>query len=177
MHFLFVSRRNVHARYYKKLISQLNVSASIHIFGKPMLGALKYIPQALNTSFDDIIATQIKRKQAKNSMWNSHIFTMLYAFFLNIIECCRYAKYLALFEQQKATHLVIWNGNKLPNVTVVKAAKRLGINVFYYENGLLPNTSCLDPKGVNFASSVKREREFYENFELSAKQFKHNKNF
>ncbi|TGE84510.1 capsular biosynthesis protein [Pseudoalteromonas sp. KS88] len=166
MHFLFVSRRNVHARYYKKLISQLNISASIHIFGKPMLGALKYIPQALNTSFDDIIATQIKRKQAKNSMWNSHIFTMLYAFFLNIIECCRYAKYLALFEQQKPTHLVIWNGNKLPNVTVVKAAKRLGINVFYYENGLLPNTSCLDPKGVNFASSVKREREFYENFEL-----------
>jgi capsular polysaccharide export protein len=166
MHFLFVSRRNVHARYYKKLISQLNISANIHLFGKPMLSALKYLPQALNTSFDDIIATQIKRKQAKNNMWKNHLLNMGYTFLLNIIECCRYAKYLALFDQQKPTHLVIWNGNKLPNVTVVKAAKRLGINVLYYENGLLPNTSCLDPQGVNFASSIKREREFYLNFEL-----------
>lgn len=166
MHFLFVSRRNVHARYYKKLISQLNISANIHLFGKPMLSALKYLPQALNTSFDDIIATQIKRKQAKNNMWKNHLLNMGYTFLLNIIECCRYAKYLALFDQQKPTHLVIWNGNKLPNVTVVKAAKRLGINVLYYENGLLPNSSCLDPQGVNFASSIKREREFYLNFEL-----------
>ena len=167
MHFLFVSRRNVHARYYKKLITQLNLSASLHIFGKPILRALKYLPEAFKASFDDIIATQIKRKQAKHAIWHSYLLILPYYLLLNFVERCRYAKYLALLTREKPTHLVIWNGHKLPNITVVKAAKKLEINVFYYENGLLPNTSCLDPKGVNFASAIKRDRNFYLNFESS----------
>ncbi|MGS0536670.1 capsular polysaccharide export protein, LipB/KpsS family [Pseudoalteromonas sp. SaAl2] len=166
MHFLFVSRRNVHARYYKKLIAQLNLNASLYIYGKPILSALKNLPEAFNTSFDDIVATQVKRKRAKNSIWQNPLLTKVYSVLLNMIECCRYAKYLSLFEERKPTHLVIWNGNKLPNITVVKAAKRLGIKVFYFENGLLPNTSCLDPKGVNFASSMSYQRDFYLNFKL-----------
>ncbi len=167
MRFLFVSRRNVHARYYKKLITQLNLDASLYIYGKPMLSALKYLPEAFNTSFDDIVATQLKRKQAKSRVWQSKLVGQAYSVLLNMVECCRYAKYLSLFEQRKPTHLVIWNGNKLPNITVVKAAKKLGITVFYYENGLLPNTSCLDPKGINFASSLSRDRDFYLNYQLA----------
>lgn len=166
MHFLFVSRRNVHARYYKKLIAQLNLNANLYIYGKPTLSALKYLPEALNTSFDDIVAKQVKRKRAKNNIWQNSLLTKTYSILLNMVECCRYAKYLSLFQERNPTHLVIWNGNKLPNITVVKAAKRLGIKVFFYENGLLPNTSCLDPKGVNYASSVSSQRDFYSNFKL-----------
>ncbi|CAM4005190.1 MULTISPECIES: capsular polysaccharide export protein, LipB/KpsS family [Pseudoalteromonas] len=161
MHFLFVSRRNIHARYYKKLIAQLDLHASLHIFGKPMLSALTYLPDAFKVSFDSVIATQLKRKQAKHAIWHNYLLILVYSFLMNVVERCRYAKYLALFKKEQATHLVIWNGHKLPNVTVVNAAKKLGISVIYYENGLLPNTTCLDPKGVNYASSIQREKHFY----------------
>lgn len=167
MHFLFVSRRNIHARYYQKLIAQLSLNASLHIFGKPILSALKYLPEAFKVSFEGIIATQLKRKQAKHAIWHSYLLILAYSLLINVVERCRYAKYLALLTQEKATHLVIWNGHKLPNITVVKAAEKLGIKVIYYENGLLPNTTCLDPNGVNYASSIKREKRFYLDFESS----------
>ena len=167
MHFLFVTRRNIHARYYKKLITRLNLKASLHIFGRPMLGAVKYLPRAFKVSFDEVIATQLKRKQAKHVIWCSYLLRLVYSFLIKIVERCRYAKYLALLTKEQATHLVIWNGHKLPNITVVKAAEKLGISVIYYENGLLPNTTCLDPKGVNYASSIKRDKNVYLNCDLS----------
>ena len=107
MHFLFVTRRNIHARYYKKLITQLNFKASLHIFGRPMLSAVKYLPQAFKVSFDEVIATQLKRKQAKHAIWRSYLLILVYSFLIKIVERCRYAKYLALLTKEQATHLVI----------------------------------------------------------------------
>ena len=168
MHFLFVTRRNIHARYYKKLIIQINLKASLHIFGRPMFSAVKCLPQAFKVSFDEVIATQLKRKQVKHAIWRSYLLILVYSFLIKIVERCRYAKYLTLLTKEQATHLVIWNGHKLPNITVVKVAEKLGISVIYYENGLLPNTTCLDPKGVNYASSIKRDKNVYLNCDLSS---------
>ncbi|MCQ8879960.1 capsular biosynthesis protein [Pseudoalteromonas shioyasakiensis] len=84
---------------------------------------------------------------------------------LHIVERCRYAKYVDLFTVKTPDAVVIWNGNKLPNKTVVIAAKSLKIKVFYFENGLLPGTTSLDPQGINYAASFTREPNFYLNFD------------
>jgi capsular polysaccharide export protein len=39
--------------------------------------------------------------------------------------------------------------------------KQLGVKVFYFENGCLPNTTTMDAKGMNFYNSVPREASFY----------------
>jgi len=159
---LFVSRNSIHARYYKKLVDHLDADTKIHIMGKPSLGALKKLSQAFNQSMDEIVFSQYKRKLAKKpAFWQKTWVRHSYCAALSVVEKLRLAKYLALMEQEKPDYLVIWNGNKLPNQTVGLAAQILGINTYFFENGLVPGTTSVDPKGVNYASSVPRDKAFY----------------
>lgn len=50
--------------------------------------------------------------------------------------------------------LAVWSGFRLPLRAAVCAAESLGIKTLYCENGVLPGTMAMDPKGVNFAGSV-----------------------
>lgn len=43
----------------------------------------------------------------------------------------------------------IWNGSSVERAAVMEAAKVYGAKTCFFENGLLPNTTTLDPKGVN----------------------------
>ncbi|WP_394182417.1 hypothetical protein [Marinomonas posidonica] len=165
MRYLFISRRNLHAKYYKTLLKHLDLDGQFYQMGKPSWQALLFLVPAFRMNLKPIIKEQIERKQACNRIWQSPLLMYFYTRMQLTIERLKYAKYLALLTHKKPEYLVIWNGKKLPNVTVVMAAKALGIKVFYFENGLLPNTVSLDPKGVNFASSLSRDPEFYRNFD------------
>ncbi len=165
MAFLFISRKNVHAKYYKKVIKKLSIDCQLHVMGLPKLSAIKYLKEAFNVNFESVVKSQLKRKRARNTIWNNTAVTIVYSFGLVLFERLRYAKYLALLNDVKPECIVIWNGNKLPNATVAMAAKALGVKQFYYENGLLPGTSSLDPKGINFNASLSRDPSFYLNFD------------
>ena len=71
MSFLFISRNNVHARYYKELIEKLPLNCKVHTMGVPRFGALKYIKNTTKYDFSKIIAEQLLRKQARNSLWHN----------------------------------------------------------------------------------------------------------
>jgi len=161
MDYLFISRKNVHARYYKILVKRLNVNAQLYITGLPKLTSLLYLRKALSVDFSHIMQEQLKRKRAVNSMWNNAGLSYLYKVFLTCVERLS----IAVLTEKKPDTVVIWNGRKLPNVTVDMAAKSLGINVFYFENGLLPQTVSLDPKGVNYGSSLSNDPNFYLGFD------------
>ena len=165
MAFLFISRKNVHAKYYKKVIKKLSIDCQLHVMGLPKLSAIKYLKEAFNVNFESVVKSQLKRKRARNTIWNNDVVTIVYSFGLILFERLRYAKYLALLNDVKPECIVIWNGNKLPNATVAMAAKALGVKQFYYENGLLPGTSSLDPKGINFNASLSRDPSLYLNFD------------
>lgn len=162
---LFVTRRNVHAKYYKKLNQHLTPYSKLYLMGKVSLNALLMLPQALPFSLDDIIDKQIARKQAKQpKIWTNKLVMNSYRFLQTCVERVRIANYLYLFGQQKPKKVVIWNGKKLPNQTVDLVAKHLKIPVYYFENGLLPNTTSLDPNGVNQAASLPKNPSFYYQF-------------
>lgn len=165
MAYLFISRSNVHAKYYKKIIKKMSLDCQLHVMGIPKLSAIKYFKDAFRVDFNDVVKAQLKRKQARNIIWNSYIIKKGYTLSLILFERLRYAKYLALLNNVDPEYVVLWNGNKLPNITVAMAAKALGINQFYYENGLLPGTSSLDPRGINFNASLSRDPSFYLSFD------------
>lgn len=167
MRYLFISRKNVHSRYYKIIIKRLNLDAQLYLMGSPKVSALLYFKQAFQVDFKDIRQEQLKRKKAYNSIWNNPALSFFYSLVLMCIERLRYMKTLAVLTEKKPDYVVLWNGRKLPNMTIVMAAKQLGIKLFYFENGLLPNTVSLDPKGVNFASSLSSDPEFYLTFDPS----------
>ncbi|MBB1305687.1 capsular biosynthesis protein [Pseudoalteromonas sp. SR43-5] len=165
MAYLFISRKNVHAKYYKKIIKKLSMNCQLHIMGAPKLSAVKYLKDAFQVNFTGVVNSQLKRKRARNTTWNNSIVTAVYSAGLVLFERLRYAKYLALLSETNPEYIVIWNGNKLPNTTVAMAAKALGVKQFYYENGLLPGTSSLDPNGINYNASLSRDPSFYLNFD------------
>lgn len=165
MDYLFITRKNVHARYYKKLVDKLGVQCKLHVMGAPKISSLMYLRTASTKNFEDILQKQIKRKRAQSNFWNIQIVEKIYTSVMRIHEKLRFAKYIALLKEQKAKNVIVWNGKKLPNITVVMAAEHLGINVFYFENGLIPGTTTLDPKGVNASSSLSRDPNFYLEFD------------
>lgn len=165
MEYLFISRKNLHAKYYKRLTKKLGSEYDLHVMGAPKVQALLYLKEAYNMDLKEVIENQLKRKKAKSKIWNTPLLEKLYFITMNIYEKFRFAKYLALLKNKKPKNIVVWNGKKLPNITAVLAAKRLNINVFYFENGLLPGTTTLDPKGVNAASSLSQNPNFYLNFD------------
>jgi capsular polysaccharide export protein len=57
--------------------------------------------------------------------------------------------------------IVLWNDMKWQQYVVKKLALNNNIKTVFFENGALPNTVTLDPKGVNYNNSVPREKSFY----------------
>ncbi len=68
------------------------------------------------------------------------------------------AIYLVLFRArlraQKADLLVVWGGFQLPVAAAVAAARQAGIATLFCENGYLPKTIVMDPKGINAGNSL-----------------------
>lgn len=60
-------------------------------------------------------------------------------------------------------YIVLWNGKKFHQALVAEVAKRLDIKTIFFENGVLPNTTTMDFKGVNASNSLPRDALFYDN--------------
>lgn len=57
----------------------------------------------------------------------------------------------------------VWNGTLVPLASAARVAHKLGRKTLFFENGYLPNTTTVDPQGVNNQNSlVGKPREFYE---------------
>lgn len=162
MTFLFISRKNTHLRYYKKLCPQLDLDSKIHQMGRPILASITKLFDAHKVDVSVAVSNQLARKIAKQGLiWRLEIIKRIYLYSLTCWERLRVAKYLYLFEQEKPAVLVLWNGKKLPNRTLVIVAKELKIPIHYFENGLLPNTTSLDLMGVNYESCLSKDPSFF----------------
>src|SRR5690606_14514512 len=71
-------------------------------------------------------------------------------------------RYLDYLRQRDFDCVIMWNGLHINNQAMKLACRALGIKTLFLENGLLPNTTTIDPQGVNYGNSVPRERSFYE---------------
>lgn len=54
----------------------------------------------------------------------------------------------------KIDMVCIWNGNGAERAAVMEAAKAIGAKTVFFENGLLPNTTTVDPEGVNYSGII-----------------------
>lgn len=52
-------------------------------------------------------------------------------------------------EANRIDMVCVWNGNTVDRAAAIEAAKAYGAKTCFFENGLLPNTTTLDPQGVN----------------------------
>ncbi|WP_371360886.1 hypothetical protein [Sporomusa malonica] len=67
----------------------------------------------------------------------------------------------------------VWNGTLIPLAAATKIAKNLGKKTLFFENGYLPNTTTVDPQGVNYANSlVGKPRSFYDEIEIEPEKLR-----
>lgn len=162
---LLISRRSSHSRYYQRLAENSTLDIKVHVMGAPSIGAVKYLSKAWAQDVSDICHTQFLRKKAVNSvLTRSPLISKVYLKTLTLVQKLRLAKFFALLDSSEVKRVGIWNGGKLPNSVIWQAAKLLGKDMVFFENGLLPNTTTLDHQGVNAKNSLPTEAEFYHQF-------------
>ena len=102
---------------------------------------------------------------AKNNVIVPRIFLNVYFKIFSIINFLRY--YTAL--DKHYTKMLIWNGGKFRQLIALDVARLLSIQVYFFENGLLPNTIVFDTQGINYNNSVPRDKAFYEAYTTTIK--------
>lgn len=69
------------------------------------------------------------------------------------------------FKKNKPKKLVLWNGLKYQDLILKEVLKNhKDIQVYYMENGPLPNTTAIDKQGVNAGSSLSKSPAFYNSY-------------
>lgn len=68
----------------------------------------------------------------------------------------------------------VWNGTLIPLAVATRVAQKLGKKTLFFENGYLPGTTTVDPKGVNNRNSlVGKSRDFYDKVPIDYEKLKH----
>lgn len=164
--YLLIARGSSHISYFKHFAdaSQLDVHV-IKVNAIPFLPShIPFLQLANNVSIERLLIPHLAKKArkhpklSKSFLWN--IYKKLSRFFIK----CDIAKSAALIDKRNADVVGVWNGQKQPSSSIAEAAKALGKEVVYFENGLLPNSTTCDWKGVNCENSLPRNSEFYRQF-------------
>ncbi len=80
----------------------------------------------------------------------------LYGGAVRWLESVRLKYYQLFFRKHGFDSVAVWNGQKIPYTAISIAADSCGMHIWFFENGVLPGTTTIDPRGVNANSSVSR---------------------
>ena len=89
----------------------------------------------------------------------------------------KYKKYLwaidRIFDNKKIDEIFIYNGSNWVEQLIIFIAKKNNIRVNYLEEGYFrPYTVTMDHSGINFKSSIPREKYFYKNIKVDEKFYR-----
>jgi len=65
-----------------------------------------------------------------------------------------YQRLYCYLSEQQPSHIAIWNGLKAQDGVLHAVNKHFNIPVMYFENGVLPNSTTLDFKGINAGGTI-----------------------
>lgn len=166
---LIITKRNNHGKYFKKVENNSRLRIRVHyIFPWELLNPFNcFSDQRIDKI--KVCNRQLQRKrQCYPKLLSYRFFQKLYLCMMYIIVSSQCAQYSKLFLKLKPKRIATWNGEKAPYHTIVEVAKAHRIPVLFFENGLLPNTTTLDFKGVNAKNSLPRASQFYREFAQTA---------
>ena len=165
MDVMLVSRRGAMFKYFRLISARLDLYTRVFDFSLKL-----YLwPKNLDLSDDEIsqgIAFHLQRKRAKHNFpfWFWLLLERYYKFkYKNIFR-----RFYTLIKHHEPRCIGIFNGHRLPEQAIRNIASKLSIPIIYFENGLLPNTTTFDLKGINAENSIPREVEFYRNYSYSS---------
>lgn len=164
--YALIARGSSHIRYFTKFAdaSPLNIQV-INVSNRVFkLGYFHYMRIAEQANIDALLTPHLIKKSRKHSAMHRSFIWPLYKRLSRFLIKLNIAKSAGLIDKSGADVVGVWNGQKQPSSSISEAAKALGKDVVYFENGLLPNSTTCDWSGVNCENSLPRDGEFYRKF-------------
>lgn len=155
---LFFSNNRSTEKYFGLLCRRLlfkGVSVCVFKDNFFRLPALRYLFKIPFSSISAKVVFELKKENSLKSV-------KYFIFFLK--SCWLFLCDIKTIEYKSPTAVVVWNGLMLRRSIFVMAAKNLNIKVIFVENGLLPETTVVDGKGINYMNSVPRSAVFYKEY-------------
>lgn len=159
---VFIANSTKRFRYYSLIAERIKDQAKVIFPVYPSLallfGAFKKAP----VDEDQLLGSHLRRQKINYpALSKSGLLWRVYCFFAYVTERARFNHYYKIFANLDCEAVAIWNGQKQPYLTMVKAAEFAKKRILYFENGLLPNTTTADYAGVNAWNCLPRDPEFY----------------
>lgn len=159
---LFVANSKKRYRYFLQIAGKLGSCSKVIKQQLPFWRSLIRMRQTLPVCEVELMRIHFHRQQINYPiLTRSSLLAKAYETVCLAVERARYHYYLDIFNQSICDTVVIWNGQKQPYSTVVKAARRANKKILFMENGLLPNTTTADFSGVNAKNCLPRDAHFY----------------
>ena len=122
----------------------------------------------------DLLSVQIeaifqRKKNLSKNLNKSPFYWSVFKFFKWLEAIFMYWVFLRALKKYPQTFIGIWNGKKFRQAILVIAVKKLNKKTLFFETGPLPGYSAIDPRGVDFYSSLPRDISFYKQHVCSEK--------
>jgi len=165
MKLLFFSVTKHQYRYFQKLKTHIPFESE-HTFFPSINISLKGL--FLHKSLDTHHILETKKKEIDKKYTNS-LHKKMYMLFLQLQIPWVTAVTYRVIKTLNPDYIILWNGKKFHQAIAVEVAKHCAIKTVFFENGVLPNTTTMDFKGVNATNSLSREKIFYEKLDYKSK--------
>lgn len=159
---LFFAVRRHQEAYFQRLSNAMRSPSRVVRHKRCWLPAIVSIPSHVRENMKRI--TQLKVAEIAQARANYSLpATLRYLFYVVyfLLGYYRFLCYLRMFRHEQPEWIALWSGVMWNQSLAVEAGKMCGARFIYFENGLLPNTTTIDPQGVNFFNSVPRDADFF----------------
>lgn len=156
---LLISSSRSRTKYFNEIAKNLNLN--VMVIANPIsfnIGEVLNIKKRFN--FEAVFEEKFREIEMK---YPNRLYKNIYKKYIKFITPFIANAYEKEMRKQPLDIVGLWNGKKFPELIALSVAKALDIKCFYFENGLFPNTTVLDLKGVNASNSVPRNIKFYQN--------------
>jgi capsular polysaccharide export protein len=147
-------------KYFTKLAQSLPEKISIYWYKKISIFTI-FTPVPLLDINYQVGLLQTRKQNSSSGKTKSNLYWYFFKIMKKLEAIWLFKLYVGVLQKKDAHYVGVWNGKKFRQAIIVLAAKQTGKSVIYFERGPLPGYSVIDPKGVNFYSSLPRDKEFY----------------
>ncbi|MBC9249153.1 capsular biosynthesis protein [Pseudomonas alcaligenes] len=161
--FLFFSLAKHQSLYFQRLLDETELDGKVVVPSRlpwPRPWQLSRIAKRIDWAA--LIEEKCQERRVKRKSEGT-----LYRLLLRLELAWMALRLHAMLEREQPAAVAMWNGCHRYCQLLV-ALLPAGCRTFFFENGLLPNTTTLDPRGVNYRNSVPRQAEFYRSYQAPA---------
>ena len=153
---LFFSLAKHQTRYFGRLLAETSLQGLLVESGRLPFPALSCLSQVvMQVDWSKIVAEKCQERQVKKKYHG-----VLYRFLLRAELLFMGLRIQALLDREKPDLVAVWNGSAR-HCQLLLALLEPSCRAVFFENGLLPNTTTFDSRGVNYNNSMPRTAAFY----------------